>query len=93
MNTERLSWLIENFQRLARLDERLDVPSQQQVELQTLAREVRASSKRWPSHASRSGSATGCRRSVDPARVELVLLNLVSNAIKYSDPAKPEGFV
>jgi signal transduction histidine kinase len=30
---------------------------------------------------------------VDPARVELVLLNLVSNAIKYSDPEKPEAFV
>src|SRR5436190_2052483 len=30
---------------------------------------------------------------VDVARLELVLMNLVSNAIKYSDPAKPERFV
>ena len=29
----------------------------------------------------------------DMARVELVLMNLVSNAIKYSDPAKPDRFV
>jgi signal transduction histidine kinase len=29
----------------------------------------------------------------DMARLELVLMNLVSNAIKYSDPAKPERFV
>jgi signal transduction histidine kinase len=30
---------------------------------------------------------------VDVARLELVLLNLVSNAIKYSDPDKPARFV
>ena len=28
-----------------------------------------------------------------PARLELVLLNLVANAVKYSDAAKPEPFV
>lgn len=30
---------------------------------------------------------------IDPARLELVLINLMSNAIKYSDPAKPDRFV
>lgn len=30
---------------------------------------------------------------VDRARLELVLVNLISNAIKYSDPAKPERMV
>jgi signal transduction histidine kinase len=30
---------------------------------------------------------------VDVAAVELILVNLVSNAIKYSDPAKPSRFV
>jgi signal transduction histidine kinase len=30
---------------------------------------------------------------VDVARLELVLINLISNGIKYRDPAKPEPFV
>lgn len=30
---------------------------------------------------------------IDAARVELVLVNLISNAIKYSDPKKPQRFV
>jgi signal transduction histidine kinase len=30
---------------------------------------------------------------IDAARLELILANLVSNAIKYSDPAKPDRFV
>jgi signal transduction histidine kinase len=30
---------------------------------------------------------------LDPARLELVFLNLISNAIKYSDPAKPARLV
>jgi signal transduction histidine kinase len=30
---------------------------------------------------------------VDVGRLELVLINLISNAIKYSDPAKPERLV
>jgi two-component system OmpR family sensor kinase len=30
---------------------------------------------------------------IDAARLELVLVNLISNAIKYSDPAKPQRLV
>jgi signal transduction histidine kinase len=30
---------------------------------------------------------------IDPTRLELVLTNLISNAIKYSDPDKPDRFV
>jgi two-component system, OmpR family, sensor kinase len=33
------------------------------------------------------------RLCVDPGRLELVLVNLVANAIKYSDPEKAERFV
>jgi signal transduction histidine kinase len=94
-NTDRLSWLIENLQRLARLGEGLDVPSQQRVDLGTLAREV---GRQLDEMAAARGVSIRIADdlptlTVDPARLELVLLNLVSNAIKYSDPAKVGSFV
>jgi signal transduction histidine kinase len=94
-NAERLSWLVDNLQRLARLGDPLDVPSQQQIDLAALASEV----------ARQLADMAAARRVsirigqdlptlfVDPAHLELILLNLVSNAIKYSDPDKPESFV
>ena len=39
-NAERLVWLVENLQRIARLSEPLDVPSQQRIEVDTIASEV-----------------------------------------------------
>jgi signal transduction histidine kinase len=94
-NTDRLSWLIENLQRLARLGEGLDVPSQQLVDLGTIAREV---GRQLEEMAAARGVSIRIDHglpsvTVDPARLELVLLNLVSNAIKYSDPAKADSFV
>jgi len=94
-NAERLSWLVQNLQRLAQLSDPVDVPSEQRVELTTIANEV-----------TRQLSEMAETRNVeiridpelpalvaDPARLELVLLNLVSNAIKYSDPDKQDSFV
>jgi signal transduction histidine kinase len=94
-NAERLSWLVANLERLARLNETVDGPSEQQVELQTLAGEVARQLDEMASSRSVMIRVQPGLPSlfVDPARVELVLLNLVSNAIKYSDPAKPEAFV
>jgi signal transduction histidine kinase len=94
-NTDRLSWLLENLQRLARLGEALDVPSQQRVDVGTIAREVARqledmATSRHVDIRIDGGLPTV---TVDPASLELVLLNLVSNAIKYSDPAKPDPFV
>ena len=94
-NAERLSWLVANLERLARLSETLDGPSEQHVELQTLAGEV---ARQLEEMASSRSVAIRVRPGlpslfVDPARVELVLLNLVSNAIKYSDPDKADAFV
>jgi signal transduction histidine kinase len=94
-NVERLSWLVANVQRLARLDDVLDLPSQQHVELSTVATEV---VRQLDDVAMAKGvqlrvDADLPALVIDPARVELVLLNLVSNAIKYSDSSKPDCFV
>lgn len=94
-NAERLSWLIENLQRLARLGDPLDVPSLQRVDLGGLVAEVKRQLEEM-------AAARGVEIRIDPclptlfmdsARLELVLLNLVSNAIKYGDVTKPAPFV
>jgi signal transduction histidine kinase len=94
-NVDRLSWLVANMQRLARLDDSPDLPSQQHVELSTIATEVvrqvdeMAAAKRVTLRVAPGLPAV----LTDPARVELVLLNLVSNAIKYSDSSKADCIV
>lgn len=94
-NAQRLSWLVNNLQRVSRLTEGTDVPSEQRIELSTIANEVAR-------QLDEMASSRNVRLAVgadlpelcgDPARVELALMNLVSNAIKYSDPAKPDAFV
>ena len=94
-NAERLGWLIANLQRIARLSEPLDVPSQQQTEVDTIAAEVARQLQDMAAarHVSIRIAPGLPSLIVDPARLELVLLNLVSNAIKYSDPDKPESYV
>ena len=94
-NVERLSRLVTNLERLTRLTETLDVPSQQEIDLQSLGKEVAqqledmAASRNVDIRIAPSLPALF----VDSARLELVLLNLISNAIKYSDPDKPQRFV
>jgi signal transduction histidine kinase len=94
-SAERLSWILENLQRIARMSEPVDGPSQQQVNVRVLADEVARQLEEMA--ASRAVAiriaADLPTLQADPARLELVLLNLVSNAIKYSDPKKPESFV
>jgi two-component system OmpR family sensor kinase len=94
-NAQRLSWLIENLQRVSRLSEPADGPSEQRIEVAIIAAEV-------VRQLGEMAAARGVRIRVDPAlphlsgdpaRLELALTNLVSNAIKYSDPHKPEPVV
>jgi signal transduction histidine kinase len=94
-NVERLSRMVTNLERLTRLTETLDVPSQQETDLKSLANDV---AQQLEEMAAPRGVAIRIDSSlpslvVDSARLELVLLNLLSNAIKYSDPDKSERFV
>jgi len=94
-NAQRLSWLVQNLQRVTRLSSPLDVPSEQNVEVATIASEV---ARQLEEMASSRGVRLVVGQQlpelcVDPARLELALINLVSNGIKYSDPAKADCFV
>ena len=94
-SAERLSWLVENLQRIARMRDPVDVPSEQRVDLTQLSEEV---ARQLAEMAAARGVMIRVAPDLpvllaDPARIELVLLNLVANAVKYSDAEKPEPFV
>jgi signal transduction histidine kinase len=94
-STDRLAWLVENLQRIARISDPVDVPSEQLVDLTALGQEVaRQLEEMAATRRVAIRVEPGLPKLVaDPARLELVLLNLLANAIKYSDPAKPDCFV
>jgi signal transduction histidine kinase len=94
-NAQRLSWLVQNLQRVTRLTNPLDVPNEQNVAVATIASEVARQLQDMAS-SRQVRIAVGERLPelcADPARLELALMNLVSNGIKYSDPSKADGFV
>ena len=91
----RLTWLINNLQRLARIESAVDVPTQQSVSVAALGEEVR---RQLDEMAVARNVRIGIDPTLptvfcDPARLELILLNLISNAIKYRDPGKADPFV
>ena len=95
-SAERLSRLVTNLERLSRLTDPPDMPSQQEVDLQALAAEVVRQVDEMATARDvviRINVAEVPPLLIDSARLELVLLNLVSNAIKYCDPSKPDRFI
>jgi two-component system OmpR family sensor kinase len=90
-NVERLTAVATMLERLARLTERSEAaPNEQEVDIGAVARDITA-------QLSDMADARGVRFQIDEAlpsvvadagRVELVLMNLMANAVKYSDPAK-----
>jgi signal transduction histidine kinase len=93
---QRLIDLTNQLEQVARLQHRDgDDPARQEIEVASLAKEV---ARQLTEMADNRGVVIRVADdlpviAVDVARLELVLMNLVSNAIKYSDPAKPERFV
>lgn len=94
-NVERLAWLIDNLQRVARLTDDGEDLTQQRIEVTTLANEA---ARQLAEMADARGVEIIVQPAMpaihtDPARLELIFLNLLSNGVKYSDPAKPERTV
>jgi signal transduction histidine kinase len=95
-NVLRLIQQMEQLEALSRLRARpADAPEIQRVEVSTVAWEVArqlremAEARTVEVHVSETLPAIV----IDMARLELILMNLVSNAIKYCDPEKPQRFV
>lgn len=95
-NFERMRDLLQKLEQLSHLEkEASDLPTLQRVELDALAAEV---ARQLAEVAEKRGVEIRIAGKlpvvvVDPARVELVLMNLVSNGIKYRDPDKAERWV
>jgi len=94
-NVRNLVEMTYKLERVARLDGDADSPSLQSVSVTVVAGEAARQLREM-------SDARGVQVRVaddlptviiDVGRLELALVNLISNAIKYSDPAKPERVV
>ena len=89
-NVVRLAEVAGTLERLARLTRRPDAPNEQQVDFSAVVHDVAgqlsdmAMAQRRLRHRSPLPTFAA-----DAGRVELVVVNLLANAIKYSDPSKP----
>jgi signal transduction histidine kinase len=91
-NVARLTEVIDHLERLTRLNRPADdLPSEQDVSLSALVTDVvRQIADMTTARDVRIVVAEDLPSLVlEPARAELVFVNLLANAVKYSDPAKP----
>jgi signal transduction histidine kinase len=94
-NVLHLGDVAGKLERLARLSRAGDSPTEQRVELGALVSDV---ARQLADMAEARDVLIRVSDdlpivTVDPARVELVFVNLLANAVKYSDPDKPQRFV
>ena len=94
-NARRLTWLVENLQRMTRLSNAIDGPNEQRIAVVTVANEVARQLDDMAKlrHVRIRVSSELPEMWGDPARLELALINLVSNGIKYNDSKKSDSFV
>lgn len=95
-NVVRLAQLMEQLEGVSRLQtSRGDAPDVQRTDVASVVWEV-ARQLREMADARGVEIQVGDGMPslvIDTARLELILMNLISNAIKYCDPAKPDRFV
>jgi signal transduction histidine kinase len=94
-NVKHAATVTRGLARLTQAEHALDSPGEQRIEVDSIAKEVmRQLSEMAESRGVTLRVADGVpAMTIDPGKLELVLINLVSNAIKYSDPDKAERFV
>ena len=94
-NVQHMVDLTAQLERIARLRDTGADPGSQEVDVGSLAKEVARQLREMAEHRGvdiRIAEDLPVVRT-DMARLELILMNLVANAIKYSDPAKSTAFV
>ena len=94
-NLTRMAELLQRLEAISRAREGADTPTVQVVDLSSIASEV---ARQLADMAQARGVEIRIGPDlpsvkVDTARLELALMNLVSNAIKYSDPDRSDRYV
>lgn len=95
-NVARLGEVVDKLERLARLTSaREDTPSDQHIDLSAVVSDVAAQLKDMAEArgVTMRVAPTLPGLVIDAARIELVFINLIANAIKYADPKKDERLV
>lgn len=94
-NAQHMVDLTAQLEGIARLRDVSGAPGAQEVDVGMLAKEVARQLRDMADHRGVEMRIADDLPVVitDMARLELILMNLVANAIKYSDPAKPSAWV
>jgi signal transduction histidine kinase len=94
-NVQKANDLLLDLRNLSRVGPTAETPTLQAIDLGRVAHEVVRQLRDMAAERSVNLQvAPGLAAThTDPARVELILMNLVSNGIKYADPAKDLRFV